>query len=324
MSLKFSLNLKNLQKQNPGGSSFLKNGFFLEGHNGSTIFLIHGLTGTPNEMRFLANFFNKRMGYTVVCPRLANHGAPIDTLKKTTWQDCYQSVREAFLHIRDKSTGPVFTSGLSMGALLALLLGEEFNGNISGITCLSPTLFYDGWNVPWYATFLLPLFYATPLKHFAYFKEEPPYGFKNEALQKRVHKQFCKARLNDPQAVEQYGYPFFPMTLLHQLSLLVKYLTKVLPSIRIPVQIIQAKDDDMTSIKNSTFIFDRINSETKELVLLNDSYHVITADQERDTVARKMHDFYRRIACTIEKENEHSCKDKNHDRPISECYNLDT
>jgi carboxylesterase len=307
MSLKFYLTIKNkniqeqkLEKQSSGKNGF-SNGFSLAGNNGSTVFLIHGLTGTPNEMRFLANFFNKRMGYNVVCPRLANHGEPINILKKTTWQDCYQSVREAFLHIRDNKSGPLFVSGLSMGALLALLLGEEYSGRISGITCLSPTLFYDGWNIPWYSSLLLPVLYATPLKHITYFKEKPPYGFKNEALSRRVHKHFYKAKLNDPQSVERYGYPYFPLTLLHQLSLLVKYLTKLLPSIRMPVQIIQAKNDDMTSIRNSKFILDRINSETKELVLLNDSYHVITADQERDTVALKMHAFYSQIISSIKK-----------------------
>ncbi|MBP7056376.1 MAG: hypothetical protein KBB52_05955, partial [Candidatus Omnitrophica bacterium] len=69
------------------------NGFTLQGENGSLVILIHGLTGTPNEMRFLANYFNKK-GYSVICPRLANHGEPLCILKKTKWQAFYNSVRE--------------------------------------------------------------------------------------------------------------------------------------------------------------------------------------------------------------------------------------
>ncbi|MEI6125305.1 MAG: alpha/beta hydrolase, partial [Pseudomonadota bacterium] len=94
----------------------------------------------------------------------------------------------------------------------------------------------------------------------------------------------------------QYGYPFFPLSLLHQLNLLVKYLTKKLPSINVPLQLIQAKNDDMTSVRNSKFIYERVNSDIKEIVLLHNSYHVITADQERDTVARKMDVFFKRIS----------------------------
>jgi carboxylesterase len=280
-----------LKQNNPSSN---ENGLFLKGTNGCTLLLIHGLTGTPNEMKFLANYFNKK-GYSVICPRLANHGEPIGILKNTRWQECYQSVREAFLKYDSPSNqGQFFAAGLSMGALLALLLAEEFPERISGVSCLSPTLFYDGWNTPWYRCFL-PLAYFTPLKHFAYFKEEPPYGIKNEALQQRVHRYYSKASLRTTEGLMQYGYPYFPVSLLHQLNLLVRFLRKKLPSIHVPVQLIQANDDDMTSIKNSQFIYDRVNSKIKEIVLLYNSYHVITADQERETVAQKMDVFFERI-----------------------------
>jgi len=267
----------------------------LTGRGKGAVFLIHGLTGTPNEMRYLANFLNKKKGYTVICPRLANHGEPLTVLKKTTWQEFYKSVRDAFVTARKTTSGPIFVSGLSMGALLSLLLALEFPNEVSGVSCLSPTLFYDGWNVPWYSPFLLPLLCKPPFKYFSYFKEEPPYGIKNKALQKKVHKYYTAASIHDIENAAEYGYPFFPIALLHQLKLLVKYLVKLFPSISVPVQLIQAKEDDMTSVKNSTFIYERVNSDIKEIVLLHNSYHVITADQERDTVARKMDDFFRLV-----------------------------
>ncbi len=264
----------------------------LPGTNARSLILIHGLTGTPFEMRFLAYHF-KRKGYSVTCPRLANHGLPIGVLQRSKWQDFYASVRDCFLKLKKEKrlNGPVFVSGLSMGALLALLLAEEFAGEIKAVSCLSPTLFYDGWNSPWTRIFI-PLAYATPLKHIAYFKEESPYGFKNELIRKKVHEYFHHARLDDLTAVDKYGYPFFPVNLLHQLHLLVKHLSKKLPNITVPVQVLQAKEDDMTSVKNSEFIYDRIASKKKELFLFLDSYHIITADQERDKVAAKMEEFF--------------------------------
>jgi esterase/lipase len=62
-----------------------------------------------------------------------------------------------------------------------------------------------------------------------------------------------------------------------------------------PVQLIQAKDDDVASVKNSKFIYDRISSKIKEIVLLYNSYHVITADKEREMVAAKVTGFFDRI-----------------------------
>lgn len=293
MSVLFSLDIRNFIRQRPKSDLPVDTGFSIKGDNGCTVVLIHGLTGTPNEMRFLATFLNKK-GYSVICPRLANHGQPIWVLKNTKWQDFYGSVRCLFTEGELKDArGPVFAAGLSMGALLALLAADEFEGRIAAVTCLAPTLFYDGWNTP-DSKFFLPLGYKTFLKHFFYFKEEWPYGVKSEAIRERIERYYDTARLDDITNVDQYGYPYFPVTLLHQLQLIVKRLTERLPSMRFPVQMIQAKDDDMASVKNSKFIYDRIGSEEKEMVLLYDSYHVITADHERHIVSAKMEEFFRR------------------------------
>lgn len=292
MSVIFSLG-RNTRKDRLSGVANLDGGFTLEGDNGAIVILIHGLTGTPNEMRFLANYFNKR-GYTVICPRLANHGAPLGVLKKTRWQDFYASVQSVVKSrkVMDNA-GPVFVSGLSMGALLSLLAADEFRDRIAGVSCLAPTLFYDGWNTPM-AKYFMPLA-RTPLKYFFYFKEDPPYGVRNEAIQQRIHKYYSDATLDDMENVAQYGYPYFPVTLLYQLQLLVGHLRKKLRSINAPVQLIQAKDDDMTSTRNSRYIYDRISSGTKEMIFLYNSYHVITVDQERHVVAKKMETFFNGI-----------------------------
>ena len=42
-------------------------------------------------------------------------------------------------------------------------------------------------------------------------------------------------------------------------------------------------------------VYDRIGSGINEIVLLNNSYHVITADQERDIVADKVAGFFDRL-----------------------------
>jgi len=177
-----------------------------------------------------------------------------------------------------------------MGALLAVLLADEFK-EVAGVSCLAPTLFYDGWNCPWYRC-LLPMSYVTKLKYFFYFKEEHPYGVKNKAIQRLIHEFYAKAKLDNMASVAQFGYPYFPVSLLHQLELLVSYLTPRLQNISAPMQLIHAKEDDMASLKNSQFIYDRVQSAKKELVILENSYHIITADQERETVAKKMTEFF--------------------------------
>lgn len=296
MAVAFAVRLKrSAVPQASNGRSSHQNGLVLKGTDRATVLLIHGLTGAPSEMKFLATSFH-RQGYSVLCPRLANHGKPIEILRKTTWQQCYQSVREVVAEMEAQhQTERLFVAGLSMGALLALLLAEEFPDRIAGVSCLSPTLFYDGWNIP-RSRHWLPILYRTPLlRDMLYFKEEPPYGIKDEALRKRVHAFYRDAKLHDAEGVAQYGYPYIPVSLLYQLHLLVKHLSKKLPRITAPVQFVQARHDDMTSVKNSQFLYDRVGSATKELVFLEDSYHVITVDRERDLVAQKVGEFFGRL-----------------------------
>lgn len=292
MSVIFSLGIDQPEKERSPGP-VPDNGISLKGDNGKCVILIHGLTGTPNEMRFLANFLNKK-GYTVICPRLAHHGEPLSVLGKAKWQNFYGSVKSILTEGELKDfKGPIFAAGLSMGAILALLLAHEFPGRVRAVSCLAPTLFYDGWNTPW-AKFFMPLA-CTPLRYLFYFKEDPPYGIKNEAIQRRIHRYYKDAKLGDIDGVAQHGYPYFPVSLLYQLNLLVRYVTPRFSEMRFPVQLIQAENDDMTSVRNSKFIYDRVGSAVKEMILLDNSYHVITADQERETVAEKLEAFISKV-----------------------------
>src|ERR1700761_2791086 len=114
MAVAFSLNFKSFFKPTVK-EALPDNGFELPGTNGEAVILIHGMTGTPHEMRFLANFLN-RQGYAIYCPRLANHGAPLHILQMSKWQDFYHTVRQCYLKVRGQHKH-IYAGGLSLGAL---------------------------------------------------------------------------------------------------------------------------------------------------------------------------------------------------------------
>ena len=111
------------------------------------VLLIHGLCGSPTEMRFVANGL-AREGYTVLCPELAGHGGSADDLKASTWQDWLASA-EAGLDQLSKTCDKVIVGGLSTGALLALMLAAKHPGKVSGLALYSPTIWLNGKNIPW-------------------------------------------------------------------------------------------------------------------------------------------------------------------------------
>src|ERR1700690_4296103 len=116
------------------------------------ILLIHGLFGAPVEMRFVAHGL-ARAGYTVHCAKLAGHCGTEADLRSSSWQDWYQSAAAALDEIR-KTCDIVIVGGQSTGALLSLLLSANRPDDVHAIALYAPTLWLNGWQVPWYARLL--------------------------------------------------------------------------------------------------------------------------------------------------------------------------
>ena len=95
------------------------------------VVLIHGLTGTPTEMRFVAKGLN-RNGFTVHAMQLAGHCGDEQDLLQTGWRDWYRSVCEAADELRGE-VDHMFVAGLSMGALLALKLAADRPDEVDGV-----------------------------------------------------------------------------------------------------------------------------------------------------------------------------------------------
>ena len=128
------------------------NSFFINGSR-TGVLLIHGLTGTPNEMRSVAKPC-QQMGYSVLAVQLAGHCGTMQDLVQTKWEDWYSSICQAAEELK-KHTDEIFVIGLSMGSLLALKYASEHP--VSGVICYSPTFKFDGWSIPRWSKILAPI-----------------------------------------------------------------------------------------------------------------------------------------------------------------------
>jgi carboxylesterase len=268
-------------------------GIALRGDGGCRLLLLHGLTGCPAELGYVAHWLRSRGRFHVSCPRLVNHGQPLGVLARTTWREIYQSVRDAFMEARAAARDervPLVIGGLSMGANLSLMLAAEFPADVAGVVCLAPTLFYDGWSVPWYHQ-LIAFAHFTGLKRFTFFRESEPFGLKDEALRRKVAEQYGRMSLHDSSGAAKAGYAHFPVALFCEMRHLIRKCKRALPRVMSPVLVVQAENDDVTSPRNAQYILDRVASERSELLLLKNSYHLVAADLERSLVAERLQKF---------------------------------
>ncbi|TAN41857.1 MAG: alpha/beta fold hydrolase [Nitrospirae bacterium] len=244
------------------------------------VLLIHGLTGSPFELKNLARHLN-RAGYTVKGPCLAGHGTSIDDLLKTRWQDWYATVREEF-DLLKKGHRNVFAAGLCMGALFSLYLAYEVKEDLSAIAMLSTTLSYDGWSLPWYK-FLLPVSYYPPLKYFYSYEEREPYGIKDERMRKHI-----AAALQD----NIIAYSKFPSRAMHELFKHIGAVKKIIPEVKTPTLLLHALEDDIASTKNADYVERHIGSSDVRKIFLDNSYHMLTLDFQKDEVAAQTIRFF--------------------------------
>lgn len=133
---------------------------FVLGEGPVGILLIHGLTGTPTELRQVAKGLAKAGNCTVYVPTLAGHCGDNSDLQATGWRDWYEGVRKTFVGVKQRHE-QVFVGGLSMGAVMSMYLASEHPGQVAGLLMYSTTLKYDGWSINKMA-FITPLLIRIP------------------------------------------------------------------------------------------------------------------------------------------------------------------
>ncbi len=257
----------------------------------SGVLLIHGLTGTPTEMRFVGNGLN-RAGYSVLGMQLAGHCGDEKDLLATGWRDWYASVVEAATRFRTE-VDHLFVAGLSMGAVLALKLAIDRPDDVDGLGLYGTTFFHDGWATPPIGrlAFLLPLAVTLGFGRDKVSMESPPYGIKDERIRNRI---VAAMMSGDSEAAGLAGFPWPSLAEFTRLSLHVR---NRIGRVSAPCVIVHSGNDDIASLRNVRIVERGVRAPV-ETVLLDDSYHMVTVDRQRGELIERSAAFFRRIAET--------------------------
>jgi len=257
---------------------------FNEG-DGHAVLMLHGLSSSPLELRYLARFLSDE-SFTTCVPVLNGYTAGSQEQAMEHWLDAATREYDALAARYER----VSICGLSIGAALALALVHR-RPQAQAVALLSLTLAYDGWAIPWYR-FLLNWAYYSPLRSRYRYRESAPYGLRNDALRAKI------ARAMERDDFSEVGPSTISLPALHEASRLAANVRSQVRAIRNDCLIIHAIDDETSSPRNPRFVASSIGSTFLRTIWLDDSYHMITSDNEREIVARETALFLRESEIT--------------------------
>ena len=245
--------------------------------NGVGVLLLHGLGGTPEELRFVAQQFSDA-GVQVSCPLLRGHGGSDLLLNTTSWQDWVQSAEQALDELR-KTCRAVIVGGQSSGAVVALQLAAAHPEKVQGLALYAPMMRLDGWAMPRWLR-LIRFIRAKWVANLVTFREREPFGVRDEPI-RRVMLESMTESGRDMRDI--FGRRGGTLVELHRL---VETVEASLGAIRQPALIVHARNDDQTALASTHRLQRRLGG-LVDVLVLEDSYHRVTIDRQRDLVAER-------------------------------------
>lgn len=245
------------------------------------VLLLHGLSSGPPELQFVARGLH-RAGYTVHAPVIPGYTYS-GTQKHTA---CYSAEDWISAALREldwlaSQCDSVSIGGLCIGAVLALKVAALRSGQLSAVMALSTALHFDGWGNPWYTPFL-NLARCLPFAKRISIQEKEPYGVKDTRMRARIKQQM------ELVGQSNAGAASLRVSDLLKSRDLIALTRQSLAQIQCATLLIHAKEDECASTKSSFEVASRVKAARIHLVILSNSYHMISIDQEKDLVIREM------------------------------------
>jgi carboxylesterase len=247
-------------------------GFALPGSRSLGCLLLHGFTATPAEVRSLGEAL-AAAGFPVRAVRLAGHATTPDDLARTGWPDWLASAEAGCAALR-AAVPRVAVAGVSMGALLALLMAARDGRDLAAVVCC--------------ATPLRLADRRTALLH--RLRWLPGLRRRYAVLPKRARD------ISDPVArAASVSYDVMPLPAVLSLLDLRRIVLRELARVTQPVLVLHGRHDHAAPVSNLPLLQRRLGSALVEGHVLEHSWHVVTEDVERDEVARLTIAFLDRI-----------------------------
>ncbi len=245
------------------------------------VFLIHGLGGTQYDLGSMHKRL-KNAGLVTHSLTLPGHGTKPEDLADVTSEQWIDAVIAKYREVRDLHPR-LHLMGMCMGSLLAAVVAQREKHASGSLVLLAPPVYIDGWATPWYRV-LRPLLYWVPgIGRTMKVEEEDPFGIKNEQLRAIVKAKFERG--------ENFHYQWVPLECIRQVDRLRNLVMAKAKDIRCPTLVVHARQDELTSLASANFLVEQIGGARARMVVLEDSYHMVCVDNDREIVAKSVLEF---------------------------------
>jgi carboxylesterase len=229
--------------------------------------LLHGFTSTPEEMRWLGQDLAER-GYTVLGARLAGHGTHPQDLARTRFRDWLTSVEEG-LALLQGAAEQTYVIGQSMGGLLALLAAANYplDGAVALAAPFSPATHRP-------SPLLRLLGRLRPMVRKECVEFDPELGSRREK--------------------DYPAYAVYPWRIYAEIVTLRQEVMAAVPRIRVPVLLLQSRDDAMIPPDSMERLYEALDTPEKEKVWFEGLGHGMVRDPQRQLVFDAVAGFLKR------------------------------
>jgi carboxylesterase len=222
----------------------------------------HGFTGTPASIRPWAEHL-AAAGFTVRAPLLPGHGTTWQDCNRTGWRDWYGAVEAAYDDLASRCE-TVFACGLSMGGTLVTRLAQQ--RPVAGLVLVNPSYATERFD----ARFARYIGWAVPSR--------PGIG----------------SDIKKP-GVTELAYDRTPVKAFASLQELWAVVLDDMPQVRCPVLLFRSAQDHVVEPLSGKLLQARATRTEVREVLLADSYHVATLDNDASQIFAGTVDFVRSL-----------------------------
>ena len=231
------------------------------------VLLSHGFTGCPASLRPWAEHL-AAAGYTVRLPLLPGHGTSWQDANRTGWPDWYGRIEQSFDELAARCE-QVFAFGLSMGGTLVTRLAEQRGDAVAGLVLVNPSYATERFDAR-FARFLAPFVHSRP------------------AIGNDIKK---------PGVIE-LAYDRTPVAAFASLQKLWQVVVHDLDKLTCPVRMYRSVEDHVVEPLSSKLLLTRATGTVVDEVLLENSYHVATLDNDAPTIFDGSVEFIRSVVGT--------------------------